>query len=136
MKQNDNEKKGKGKSEQCRETNNVRQTGGVLSSYLQGSQLVLGEGLGWEDVEGGGGGGGRVSLLGLRSEEVVEDGRVVADGLAAGCRRGDDHVPPLLHRQDGRLLVRVPATRRKKRDIRKCKVEPKDKKKKVTRARA
>ena len=50
---------------------------------LELGELVLGEGLGWEEVERPGGWVG---------EKVVDDGQVVAEGLAAGGWGDNDNV--------------------------------------------
>ena len=60
--------------------------------------LVVGQGLCGEEIDGSG--------LGLL-DDPLEYGDVVAQGLAAGCRRDKDHVPALMNQFDGTGLVAV-----------------------------
>ena len=64
--------------------------------------LVVGQGLCGKEVDGPG--------LGLL-EDLLEHGDVVAQGLAAGRGRDEDHVLALVHQLDGAGLVAVELTR-------------------------
>ena len=61
------------------------------------SQLILRQGLGWEQVEGAG--------VGL-GQQTLEYGQVVAQRLAAGGRGHDRYMFAAQRRSDGRRLVR------------------------------
>ncbi len=69
-----------------------------LDGAVQGSELILGEGLGRKEVESP-----CVRVL----QDPVEDGQVVAERLPGGGGGDDDDVPPLLDPLIGLPLVRV-----------------------------
>ncbi len=76
----------------------VRQLGIGQPKRTQAGELVLGQGFGWEDVQGT-----RFRL----GEKSVEDGQVVAQGFTAGCAGYNDNMPAGLNQVPRQTLVCV-----------------------------
>ena len=70
----------------------------IMGQLVQAAELVLGEGLGGEEVEG---------TSAPVGEECLEYGNVVGQGLAAGGAGGQDDMPTLPGGVDGQRLVAV-----------------------------